>query len=142
MNMKEVRSRSLEENYIGQVEYVNKLVTEFVKTILTQPGLKPIIILQADEGPFPVRYRNNESEFQWKSASVQEIRKKIRILNAYFFPDVNPDIFYDHITPVNSFRLLFNTYFGMEYPLLPDVNYAFPNDENRYDFYDVTGIVR
>jgi len=44
------------------------------------------------------------------------------ILNAYYFPDANPGL-YPRITPVNSFRLLFQTYFGEDLNLLEDVSY-------------------
>lgn len=69
-------------------------------------------------------------------------KTKMRILNAYYFPGIDSEIFYSHIAPVNSFRVLFNAYFGAELPLLGDVNYAYPSDYNLYDFFDVTNIVR
>ena len=43
-----------------------------------------------------------------------------KIFNAYYFPDTNKSIFYNNLSPVNSFRLLFNTYFKENYSLLED----------------------
>jgi len=142
LTREESAGRSLIENYLGQLQYGNQMIRALVDQLLTAPGPKPISIIQADEGPFPVRYRRDEAGFQWKQATDQEFRQKMRILNAYYFPETDPDIFYDSITPVNSFRLLFNRYFGAELPLLADRNYAFPNAANRFDFFDVTDIVR
>ncbi|MCF8468229.1 MAG: sulfatase-like hydrolase/transferase [Sneathiella sp.] len=139
---KESFSRTLEESYLGQLQYADKFMSALVKTLLSQPGPKPIIIIQADEGPYPTRYRQDRKGFLWAAATDREMRQKLRILNAYYFPDVNTEIFYDQITPVNSFRLLFNAYFGTNLTRLPDRNYAIPDDSNRYDFFEVTDIVR
>jgi len=44
---------------------------------------------------------------------------------------------YPSITPVNTFRLIFNAYFGTDLKLLPDISY-FSNWDNPYGFTDVT----
>jgi hypothetical protein len=45
-------------------------------------------------------------------------------LMAYYFPGKDTaSLAYPSITPVNSFRLVFNTYFGGTYPLLENVSY-------------------
>ena len=46
------------------------------------------------------------------------------ILNAYYLPGNEPALIPPDITPVNTFRLIFNTYFNGKYPLLPDVSYV------------------
>ena len=43
------------------------------------------------------------------------------------------DQLYPTISPVNTFRVLFNTYFGTNYPLLEDVSYKSPIP-HIYDF--------
>ena len=57
---------------------------------------------------------------------------KFLILNAYYLPG-HSDIAYPTISPVNTFRLIFNTYFGTDYELLPDTSYYSPVP-NIYDF--------
>ena len=42
------------------------------------------------------------------------------IFNAYHFPDGGHEQIYDEITPVNSFRILFNYYFNENFELLED----------------------
>ena len=47
---------------------------------------------------------------------------RVKILNAYYLPDGGNKALYPTITPVNTFRVIFNTYFGGNYELLPDVS--------------------
>lgn len=45
------------------------------------------------------------------------------ILNAYYLPGADPASLYAAISPVNTFRVIFNQYFGGNYPMLEDVSY-------------------
>jgi hypothetical protein len=63
------------------------------------------------------------------------------ILNAYFFPDRKYDGLYPDITPVNSFRVVLDTFFGARLGLLPDKSY-FSTWGEPYRFMDVTDEVR
>ena len=137
----EQEERGAEVGYIGQVEYVNRRILAFVDSLLSRPADEhPIIIVQADEGPAPRRYDQNTREFQWLEATQDELAMKFEILNAYHFPGVEPDEtqLYSTITPVNSFRVVFNTYFGTDFPLLADRNWVFSDETNVYDLHDVT----
>jgi hypothetical protein len=58
-------------------------------------------------------------------------------LNAYYFPDQNYAALYPAISPVNSFRVIFNQYFGTDLELLEDRNY-FAGWLAPYDYTDVT----
>jgi hypothetical protein len=128
------------DSYVDQIAYANRLMRELVASLLGGDGPKPIIVLQSDEGPFPERYeRGNRS---WRQASAEELDTKSGILNAYYFPDEDYSRLYSDITPVNSFRLLFDKYFGAEYRLLPDRILHFPDLSHLYDFFDVTERVR
>jgi hypothetical protein len=62
-------------------------------------------------------------------------------LSAYYFPDQNYQALYPGITPVNSFRVVLNTYFGAKLPLLPDRNY-FSTWSHPFEFVEVTSAVR
>jgi hypothetical protein len=41
-------------------------------------------------------------------------------LNAIYFPDKNYKDLYSEMSPVNTFRVIFNNYFGQHLPLLKD----------------------
>lgn len=47
----------------------------------------------------------------------------MKILNAYYVDKQTGADLYDSITPVNSFRIIFNDYFGESFPLLDDVSH-------------------
>jgi hypothetical protein len=55
-------------------------------------------------------------------------------LAAYFLPKKGTARLYPSITSVNSFRLVFNLYFGGHYELLPDVSYADDTEGANYFF--------
>ena len=50
------------------------------------------------------------------------------------------EIFYDTITPVNTFRILFNNYFGDNFEILEDKMY-FAEQEEPWNFIEITEIV-
>jgi hypothetical protein len=119
--------------YTDQLHYTDKIVLQAVNQILADSKTPPIIIIQGDHGP--VSY-NGEDE-----VINSNMKEQHSILNAYYFPDGNYDLLYPSISPVNSFRVVFNTFFGDTYDLLPDRNYFIPH-ARPYDFIDVTERVK
>ncbi len=119
--------------YRDQLIYVNKLAERMIAQILETSSVPPIIILQADHGP--------GSHLVWESADDSLLRERMSILNAYYLPGVDADAIHPSITPVNSFRVIFNQYFGTEFELLEDMN-LFSTASHPYDFIDVTDRVQ
>ena len=131
-------SQDYKSKYLGQVKFVNKKVIDAIDKILQGNTTPPIIILQSDHGPnysqlVEIQGQDHDGKFN------EDLRERMSILNAYYLPDQNPNLIYEHITPVNSFRLIFNTYFNENFDLLEDRSY-FQYDE-RYNFTDVTHIL-
>jgi len=89
------------EGYRNQVLFITKRITAIAKEIVAQSDVPPIIIIQGDHG--------------------LSTRNRTLILNIYYLPDGGEENLYPSITPVNSFRVIFDTYFGADYPLLPDL---------------------
>ncbi len=141
---REEAALSRSQGYIGSLECANKKVLETLDGIIAGYGDDelPIVVLQGDEGPFPARYREDEAGFDWKNTATEdELKQKYRILNAYYFPDDMEAALYADITPVNSFRLVFNQYFDEQHELLEDKSYAFINGRNIYELFDITETV-
>lgn len=102
--------------YSQEIKYINKQLTQVVTSILEDSKEQPIIVIQGDHGP--------GSRFSMlKLEDVSCLWERFSILNAYYFPDQKYELLYPNITPVNSFRVIFNTYFGSELPLLEDKNF-------------------
>lgn len=112
--------RDVKTKYTDQLIYINKRIKQLVDQIIENSTISPIIILQADEGPYPERYEKDTANFQWSKASREELEQKMGIFNAYYFPDGDYSGIYNSITPVNTFRLVMNKYFSENYPLLED----------------------
>jgi len=121
--------------YLNQLIFANKKIEELIPKILAKSKRPPIIVIQSDEGPF--RFVAGP----W-NGSADAIRAHALILNAYFLPGIKKTGLYQTITPVNSFRLIFNDYFGTNHKLLPDDIYTIPNDKLPYQYTNVTGEVR
>ncbi|MBZ0187003.1 MAG: hypothetical protein K8F91_12220, partial [Candidatus Obscuribacterales bacterium] len=116
------------DGYLPQIKYCQKMVKKLVTSVLERPGPKPIIIIQSDHGPLFATGANQKRFYN----------ENMRILMALHFPDqqVEPQ----RLSPVNVFRLLFNTYFGTKLPLLPDRSFCGPPGDqlNQYHWKDVT----
>ena len=70
-----------------------------------------------------------------------DLKERMAILNAYYFPGRRYDALYQQVTPVNSFRIVLNTYFGAHLDPLTDRSFFSTWDE-PYVFQDVTEAVR
>ena len=146
LSVAEAESRTREQNYSEQIIYANKELLKFIKAAKSRDGSKPIIILQADEGPWPKAFIRDEIKYlgrdvtsvDWSNTSAEHLREKMGILNAIYFPDKSNIQFGEDSSPVNNFRLVLNEYFGTNLPLLEDRAFVFPTNADLYRFQDVT----
>ena len=97
---------------------------------------------------YPVRVIQASTEgrdFDWrKEATPDEWRHKMGILNALYLPGGEAGSgsgsggLHPAITPVNTFRIVFNEYFGADFELLEDRSFTYPDLDHVYDFYEIT----
>jgi len=120
---------------LNQLIFVNNKIKIIIDEILSKSEVAPIIILQADHGPTAALSQGMLDG--WHNPTDTMLRERMRIFNAYYLPQVGNDLLYKSITPVNTFRLVFNLYFGTNYELLSDRSY-FSNYDCPYKFTDVT----
>jgi hypothetical protein len=121
--------------YRRQAIYITRRAEDVIGDILRTSLEPPIIILQSDHG----------SGARWNCQSADpgqsDIRERLGILNSYYLPGGGDKGLYSDITPVNSFRLVLNNYFGAKSELLPDRSYLSSVD-SRFQFVDVSARVR
>ncbi|NQS88889.1 hypothetical protein HQ584_03765 [Patescibacteria group bacterium] len=131
-----------EELYLDQVTYINKKVEMLVHNLLKNSKIQPIIILQGDHGHgFIFHPMHNRIIPGTTEEDIKFLKSQFKIFNAYYLPGGGEKHLYSSISPVNSFRVILNTYFDEHFKLLPDQsyysNYAMPNN-----FIDVTDRIR
>jgi hypothetical protein len=96
----------------AQVQHANLQLQETITAILENSERPPVIILQSDHGPGGM--------LNWYSPSETCLWERTSILNAYYLPGNETEQLYPAISPINSFRVVLNAYFGTKLPLLPD----------------------
>jgi len=123
--------------YINQLKCANSKIQQTIEYILENNETEPIIIIQSDEGPYPKAFRENK-ELDWSKAPVELLHQKAKILNAYYFPDGNYSELYESVSPVNSFRLIFDQFLGTDLGLLEDRHYFQESEKRRFFLHDLT----
>jgi hypothetical protein len=93
--------------YRDQLLYINGRIKQLVEKILATSENLPIIIIQGDHGPNP---------------EMTSIEARMMILNAYFLPYGGDQLLYPSISPVNTFRVIFNHYFEGDFEIIEDVS--------------------
>jgi hypothetical protein len=109
---------SLEEylaGYPAQVQFVNQKLEQVFDSLLADSKKPPVIIIQGDHGP--------GSRLVWDAPEQTCLWERTPILNAYYLPGAGEGWLYPSISPVNSFRVVLNAYFGTNLTLLPDATY-------------------
>jgi hypothetical protein len=118
-----------EEGYINSIKFANKKIMQVVDGLLADPENSPVIIIQADHG-----YGFDDTS----KLSKENLEQRMSILSAYYLPGIEENLSDDVITPVNTFRIIFNSYFNADYDLLENKMYS---DDNDGGYVDVTNIL-
>jgi len=87
-----------------QLDYLNPQIIEIVRNIVERSDIDPIIILEGDHGPPSDLYGTSP-------------------LIAIYLPGDGRTRLYPSISLVNTFRVIFNAYFGTNFSLLEDHSY-------------------
>lgn len=125
--------------YVAQLKCLNTLVEEAVAAILENSPTPPIIILQSDHG---WQVSNEDMQGGIQSAADLDagfLRERLRNFTAAYLPGAEKNTLPPDLTPVNLFRIIFNSRFGARYPFLSDKIFIAPNNDFR--FLEVTGPV-
>jgi hypothetical protein len=97
-----------QEGYREAIPFDDQELEKTISTLLSKSTRPLVIVLQTDTGPW---FTSGSDQFA--------------ILNAYYMPGHTAQL-YPGISPVNSFRVVLNAYFGANIPLLSDQSYYSP----------------
>jgi hypothetical protein len=117
--------------YVALVQFAQKMMHSIIPELLSDKDYAPIIVLQGDHGPkcSPLEALNPSSNY---------LQERFHPLNAYYLPNGGTTDLYQSISPVNTFRVIFNRYFGTKLPLLPDRSFYSAEDIRPFDWHEVT----
>ena len=97
--------------YLDQITFINLRMENAIREILEVSETPPVIIIQSDHG--------------------SDMGQRLSILNAYYLPKGGNQLLYNTISPVNSFRVVFNSLLSGDYAILDDISYS-----SAYESYD------
>ena len=103
--------------YINQLTYLTKILKETTIKLLESSDNLPIIIIQSDTGP-DVSFTDTTNE-------------------VYYFPNEQYNLLYNDITPVNSFRIVFDSHFQTNYGIVEDKVF-FSTYKKPYTLIEIT----
>jgi hypothetical protein len=110
-----VNEQYFKEGYINQIQFTNNRIPEIADQIIKNSSRPVIIVIQGDHG---IKDDN-----------------RLDILNAVYFPGAKANIG-KALTPVNTFRIIFNQFFNGKYPILENHSYL-----STYELpYDLTSV--
>lgn len=118
------------ERFLEQTLFVTKKIKVAIEEILAKSEVKPIIILQSDHGPGTLFLQ----EVGVSGLTEKQLNDRMNILNAYLLPEKVEHLLYENVTPVNTFRIIFNLYFSAGFELLKDESYFSITENIPFDF--------
>ena len=109
------------QGYVNQLIYATNEITVVIKNIVKNDP-NAIVIVQGDTGTL--------TGADISKKTMKEIYQAHSILYAVRIPDVEDS---DYMIPVNTYRIIFNNYFNMNYDYLEYHSYEDDNDGNIED---------
>jgi len=120
------------DGYLNEIQFINKKMMNIMTKILSESD-ESIIIIQGDTGSSIL---NNPDISDY-------MKKRLSILYAIHIPNVDTKSFSKNISPVNTYRIIFNNYFETNLEILDNRYYWYTDsdgiDDNR--FKDITEII-
>jgi hypothetical protein len=98
-----VTDKNMFRNYIV---YTNRTINTLLDSLLNNNQGNDIIIVQSDHGT--------------KNMDTTRMADAFLNYSAFYFPDRDYRLLYPGMSNVNTFRIIFNKYFGQQLPLLKD----------------------
>jgi hypothetical protein len=105
------------DTYTPQITYGNSLMKEIVSYIKQHNRHNTIIVIEGDHG-----FRGFvEDGMDWFNRTPDSLKRYfLPNFNAVYFPDNDYSRIYDQISPINTFRVIFDQFFHQHFPMLKD----------------------
>jgi hypothetical protein len=113
------------EYYLDQLKFINKKIEEVVEAILAKSEEPPIIIIQSDHG------YNSPLD----SGEIDPI-VSVKNFSALHLPGKDKGVVPQTLSPVNTFRLIFDQYFGTKLGQFKNKSYIY-NYDQPYEFEEI-----
>ena len=116
------------QGYRNQVLFTSIRIRQTIEQIL-QNSPQPPIIIQGDHG--------SGLNLDQHNLAKTDVQDRFSNLIAIYMPGMNSKMLYPDISSVNTFRVIFDNYFGTKYKLLDDRSY-YATLDHPYKLVDVT----
>jgi hypothetical protein len=126
------RARAIQQAYVDQIHYLNGRILVAIDRILEDSQREPIIAMMGDHG---LRLYLRERP----EASC--LKESYAILNTLYLPDRGAPWLRRDMSPVNTFRTIFDAYFRADMGQLPDKAFFAHRGTSYYDYPEVTATV-
>jgi hypothetical protein len=120
-----VVGRRLRDQYLDQLQCLNRMVLATVTRLIRDSDIPPIILLQGDHGSAVRGFRRDH---RLADISPLEARERFGAFGAYYLPDGGARAFGDSVTVVNVLGNVLRHYFGAALPKEPDAQYMSVED--------------
>jgi hypothetical protein len=106
------KTAGIDDLYLQYLVYTNKRIMKYLDQLLAATQGKAVIMLMSDHG------NRDANSMRGKYFGFTNF-------NAVYLPNRDYHLWYDSVTNVNQFPLLFNTLFGQQIPLKKDSSISF-----------------
>lgn len=121
--------KPIAQKYLDQVKFANSQIEQLVEVIKEKSGDQAVIILNADEGPYPDQLIPHATQNEADNYSPDDfttwpdnwLRLKYGIQQAAYIPKASQQDL-SHLSTVNALRIVLNSYLGYELKYLPQCN--------------------
>lgn len=96
---------NLMNGYINNIRFINPEIKSVVAQIIKDSENPPIIVIQSDHG----------------MSYISDLLGVYFNFSAFYFPGQDNEVLYPTVSAVNTFRFIFNLYFGADYSILEDI---------------------
>ena len=107
--------KTVDDTYLQYLIYTNKVIQSLTEKIIKKTNGKAVIILMSDHG-----YRSSAADIGSETTASGNSISANNNFNAVFFPSKNYALLYDSMSNVNQFRVVFNSLFQQQLPILKD----------------------